>query len=55
MHVVQYTNSMQSAIKNKAESIKMQFGILNQLSPGNMYYMSWRCPYEKKHFWGVWL
>jgi len=54
-----------------AEMIKMQFGMLNRVGPGNVYLfiievmtinslmrefeMGCRCLHRKGHFWGVWL
>jgi len=37
-----------------AETIKMQFGMLSQVGPGNMYYMGCRCHHRKGHSWSVW-
>ena len=35
-----------------AEPIKMQFALLSQVCPGNMYYMECRCSHRKGHFLG---
>jgi len=32
----------------------MQFGMLRQVGPGNMYYMGCGCHRRHGHFWGVW-
>jgi len=40
----------------EAELIEMQFGMLSQMGPGNMYYMGCRrCLHGKRHCWGLWL
>ena len=36
-----------------AEPIEMQFGMLNRVGPGNMYYMGCRCLHRKGHCWGA--
>ena len=35
-----------------AEPIEMQFRMLSQMGPGNMYYMECRCHRGKGYFWG---
>jgi len=38
------------------ELFEMEFGMLSQMGPGNMYLITrrCRCPHEKVHFWDVW-
>jgi len=38
-----------------AELIEMQFGMLSQVSPWNMYYIVEQTTHRKGHFWVVWL
>jgi len=35
-----------------AEWVEMQFGMLGQMDPGNMYYVGCRCCHGKGHFSG---
>jgi len=37
-----------------AEPIKMQFGMLRRVGPGNLYYIGCRCCHGNGHFWDVW-
>ena len=37
-----------------AEPIEMQFGMMSQMSPGNVLH-GVQMPHRKGHFWGVWL
>jgi len=41
MHIVKYRDSAVSCVK-MAEPIEMQFGMVSQVGPKNMYYMECR-------------
>ena len=52
--IMKYGDCVVSCAKT-AEPIKMQFGMLGRVGPGNVYYMECKCPHGNGHFGGVWL